>query len=263
MWEPAYTKLSEEIAEHATITENRRSKRETTHAAVVGLSAERTCEDLVLGEAPRRSMLVHPRTNKLPGEHVLAVVKKNPTTGDFMHKGKYYAELVSAVGSHGSTSIDFVQASECMLREGQRVLLNLDTQLYAELRCQFANLSLGDNELHHALEQGEGKCQLAAYYVLGDSKTTSPDSLASTACMRVAIETDNQRKVLLFVALYSAVAMNDGSTRYTPIVSVDVLPERGPLVSGLRDHSVDKDSANKRQFASRVTIKRGESSCWV
>ena len=114
-----------------------------------------------------RSVLAAPRTSKLPGYPSIAIIKSNPAYKTYLHRGKYYSEFMTRGGVTGSMAIDFVSASEAMLREGQRVFLNLDAHLYSELRILVPHLAVEDAATHQSLHAEDGSAQLEAFYVLG------------------------------------------------------------------------------------------------
>jgi len=171
-WDHAWSECHEKCAEHDSLLTMRVKHLQQTQQAFEACEVTCTFEDMMVGVAPVRTLLAVPPTPQLPGERTLGVLKANPLTGDFMHKGRYHVEHVSAAGQTGAVSMDFVQAANSMLREGQLVYLSLDARMYADLRELLPQFCLDNRDAHEMLTETDGACQLEAYYVLGDSKAT-------------------------------------------------------------------------------------------
>ena len=153
-------------------------------------------------------------------------------------------------GIIGDLRWDFVQVAEAVVREGQRVFVTMDIELYADLRAMLPHLAVADQELHKSLDTDpSAECQLEAYYILGDVAVVAPEVFASNACMRVAFETDNGRSIVINVAL------NRLTTRgvYQPIVTLERSPARGPLVRELVT----------RRHARPARRNHGSRLCWA
>ena len=163
---------------------------------------------------------------------------------------RYFAEFMTPEGKFGDLCWDFIQVTESMLREGQRVFVTLDIELYADLRAMLLNLAVADRDLHKSLDTDpSARCQLEAYYILGDVTDVAQENFASDACLRVAFETDNGRSMVINVALHRLV--NNGT--YEHIVTLERSAASGPLVRELLT----------RRHARPARRNHGSRLCWV
>ena len=163
---------------------------------------------------------------------------------------RYFAEFMTPEGKFGDLCWDFIQVTESMLREGQRVFVTLDIELYADLRAMLPNLAVADRDLHKSLDTDpSARCQLEAYYILGDVTDVAQENFASDACLRVAFETDNGRSMVINVALHRLV--NNGT--YEHIVTLERSAASGPLVRELLT----------RRHARPARRNHGSRLCWV
>lgn len=205
-WDVDWTKADEAAQEYAVLLESRAGELASAEAALAQVATERSHSDTHLGKTPRRTLLATPRTPHLPGQPLLAVLKANPSTGSFMTKGKYYAEFLSPAGHEGVMVVDFVTASEVMLREGQRVFVNMCPQLLEDMQALYPGLTLTSDDLTGGETRAlnTGKCKLEAFYVLGDTTKTQAGEFANMGCARICIQPVGAEKFIFFIALHHA-----------------------------------------------------------
>ena len=219
-------------------------------------------------------MFATTRTDKLPGKHIIGVLRVNPHYGTYIRHGRYFVEFLTPAGVAGHLHIDFVSvpfslacmrargreltsqqqvaAAEAMLREGQRVYITVDVELYADIRALHPRLVVPDAALHARLRADSTTTfQLHAWYSLGDVTLVETDAFATNACIRVAIETDDARTIVVSVALNRAVVDRD-RTVYEPIVSLERLPDHGPVVRTLVSGKYAQDRSRPH----------GKRLCW-
>jgi len=147
--------------------------------------------------------------------------------------------------------LDFMQVAEAMVREGQRVFITVDIDLYADLRALLPGMAVDDEELHKSLDTDPSTvCQLEAYYMLGDVTPVLPASFGTNACVRVAIETDDGRSIVIGVALYRP---GTELSTYEPIVALERSTGHGPLVRKLVT----------RRHAQPARRHHGSGLCWI
>ena len=247
-WDHAWSAMHEKCSIHDELVAVRKQQVEIALQALEDNHVTCTHEDDVLGEDPPRTLLATPHTGQLTGEHTLGVMMVNPAWGEYMHMGKYYVEFLSKGGRTGSVSMDFVQAANCMLREGQMIYINMNQRMYTELQQLYPALRLDHDEAHATLDEGDSTCQLQAYYLLGDSKITTEDSFATHSCMRVAIAT-RVDKIIVFVSLFAPLTLecNISFTR-TDVLLVEALTEQ-------------EEGTNISVVANRS--QRGTASLWL
>jgi len=143
-----------------------------------------------------------------------------------------------------------MQASEAMLREGQRVYVTMGIELYADLRALFPCLSVADDNLHRILDTDPAAvCQIEAYYVLGDVTAVESDAFSSNACIRVAFNSGGARPVIVNVALNRPT----GNAAFDSVIALERSVAHGPLV---------RELAEKRR-AMPVRRSSGTKLCWV
>ena len=83
-----------------------------------------------------------------------ATTAKCPTD-EYLKNGHYYVEYLTPSGATGHTEMDFITVSRCILREGERVLLNVDSATYQEMQGLVPGLRV-PNEATHTLLMKDG-----------------------------------------------------------------------------------------------------------
>jgi len=250
MWDDEYVKIFNAKKENEALIVLRTQDLALATQAADSTEMQITHEDCMLGPASQRSLLAVPYSTALKGKRTLGVLKAHCNTGAFMRMGKYYVEFMSDAGRHGSLAIDFMRASECVLREGQTVHLHLDYELYAELTATLPNLRLADPQLHAALQEPGGVCVLNAFYVLGDSKKYPVQEFGTKSCIRVAIETGDGI-VVVFVSLFTVTEDREGAKTYKPNVTVRQFPLDDTMSYVSRMEIIDKNKPHAAQARSR------------
>ena len=189
-------------------------------------------------------------------------------TDKYLKNGHYYVEYLTPSGATGHTEMDFITVSRCILREGERVLLNVDSATYQEMQGLVPGLRVPDKAMHTLLMkggtnedmQGSGgteTVQLAAYYILGDTAETEELPLPD-ACLRLivlvhsqelehdAFQHDRDADVIVFTKLFNGTGMR-----------VDVARDpKKPLV----EHLVRQ--ARPRETVVRVGLDADKRSIW-
>ena len=257
MWDEEYVKIFNHKKENEALVVVRTQELSLSTQAADSTVMQITHEDCALGLAAQRSLLAVPYSAHLQGKRTLGVLKAHRNTGAFMRMGKYYVEYMSDAGRYGSLAIDFMRASECVLREGQTLHLHLDFELYAELTATLPNLRLADPQLHAALQEPGGVCVLEIFYVLGDSKKYPVQEFGTKSCIRVAID-KGDGIVILFVSLFKVSEDREGAKTYKSIVTVRQFPSEHTMSYALSMQVVDK---NKPHGAQERSSKR-DSCFW-
>jgi len=257
MWDEEYVKIFNHKKENEALVVVRTQELSLATQAADSTVMQITHEDCALGLASQRSLLAVPYSAHLRGKRTLGVLKAHRNTGAFMRMGKYYVEYMSDAGRYGSLAIDFMRASECVLREGQTLHLHLDFELYAELTATLPNLRLADPQLHAALQEPGGVCVLEIFYVLGDSKKYPVQEFGTKSCIRVAID-KGDGIVILFVSLFKVSEDREGAKTYKSIVTVRQFPLEHTMSYASSMQVVDK---NKPHGAQARSSKR-DSCFW-
>jgi len=170
--------------------------------------------------------------------------------------GKYYVEYMSEQGRHGSLAIDFMRASECIIRDGQTLHLHLDSELYAELIDTLPNMRLADPQQHAALQEPGSECVLEVFYVLGDSKKY-PVQEFGTKISLVAID-KGDGIVVLFVSLFKVSEDREGAKTFKSIVTVRQVPLDDTVGHVSSMQVVDKNQPH----AARAGISKRHRCFW-
>jgi len=251
MWDEEYVKIFNRKKDNEALLVVRTQELSLATQASDSTAMEITYEDCPLGPASQRSLLAVPYSPDLKGQRTLGVLKAHCNTGAFMRMGKYYVEYMSDQGHCGSLFIDFMRASECMLREGQTLHLHLDHELYAQLLDTLPNMRLADAQVHAALVEPDGGCCLEVFYVLGDSKKYPIHEFGNKSCMRVAIDT-GEGVVVIFVSLFRVTQQSEGVNRYTPNLTVRQFPLDDTISYVTRMEIIDKNKPHIPQAISRM-----------
>ena len=257
MWDEEYVKIFNHKKDNEALLVVRTQELSLATQAADGTVMQISHEDCDLGLSSQRSLLAVPYSAHLKGTRTLGILKAHCNTGAFMRMGKYYVEYMSEQGRHGSLAIDFMRASECIIREGQTLHLHLDSELYAELIDTLPNMRLADPQQHAALQEPGSECVLEVFYVLGDSKKYPVQEFGPKSCIRVAID-KGDGIVILFVSLFKVSEDREGAKTFKSLVTVRQVPLDDTVGHVSSMQVVDK----KQPHAARAGISKRHRCFW-